>query len=162
MTLGRGSGRSNTLPYADLLPHNSAPRRNTTRTTPHPKSPPTPPHTPEEKRRPEGPGRRITLRYADPLPYATRGAPDRVVAAGALSSLAEGLVAQDHPSLGNRQPVGVQCAEVVRVRIVAGPERPEGGHPSLVVERERRHRLPATGNLRADSFTHTEEHMLTA
>ena len=74
--------------------------------------------------------------------------------ATASASDAQRLVPHDDPALGHRQPVGVDRAEVVRVRIAAGAERTERRHLVAVVVGERRHGLAGAADLGAESLAH--------
>ena len=62
----------------------------------------------------------------------------------------------DEPAGGNREPLRVQCAQVVRVRVPARTERAECRHLIAVVEGERGDRLARAGHLGAEPFVGAE------
>lgn len=70
--------------------------------------------------------------------------------------MAHHLVTDDHPPRGHRQPLGMQRAQIVRVRITTGTERADRGHLITVVERECCDGLARTGHFRAEPFVSSE------
>lgn len=67
---------------------------------------------------------------------------------------AERLVSYDDPALRHRQPLGVDSAQVVSVRIASSAERPQRGHLIAVVERQSGDGLTGTRHLRTESLAH--------
>jgi len=66
-------------------------------------------------------------------------------------------VSNDDPSARHGEALGVDRAEVVRVRVVGAPQGPDRGHLVAIVVRQRRHGLTGARHLGTQSLAHCPE-----